>query len=85
MPIIKNLINLSSVIEHDQSITKMTHKKKQAVKLNLQRKFQLMGLTKISERCGDCGSYLTFDHQIHITSHAERMKLMEANFCKNRF
>ena len=85
MPIINNNTNLSTAISNEESIDKLTTKKKQAVKLNLQRKFQLMGLTKISERCGDCGSYLTFDHQIHITSHDERMKLMEANFCKNRF
>ena len=85
MGIINNNTNLSTAISNEESIDKLTTKKKQAVKLNLQRKFQLMGLTKISERCGDCGSYLTFDHQIHITSHDERMKLMEANFCKNRF
>ena len=85
MPIINKNTNLSTTIENEQSLEKLSAKKKLTVKLNLQRKFQLMGLTKISERCGDCGSYLSFDHQIHITSHDERMKLMEANFCKNRF
>lgn len=85
MPIIKNIKNLSTLIEDNESLSKMTKKKKQSVKLNLQRKFELMGLTKIAVRCGECSSFLTFDHQIHITSHDERQKLMQANFCKNKF
>ena len=85
MHIIDNYIKLSTVIENEQSLEKLTRKKKQAVKLNLQRKFQLIGLTKISERCGECGNFLTFDHQVHITSHDERLKLIKANFCKNKF
>ena len=85
MHIIDNYIKLSTTIENEQSLEKLSAKKKQAVKLNLQQKFQQMGLTKLSERCGECGSFLTFDHQIHITSHDERMKLIKANFCKSKF
>ena len=66
MPIIKNIKNLSTLIEDNESLSKMTKKKKQSVKLNLQRKFELMGLTKIAVRCGECSSFLTFDHQILI-------------------
>lgn len=86
MPIIKNLINLSSVIENDQSITKMTYKKKQSLKLDLQHKFQSMGFSKLACRCADCGTQLTFDKQQNFFDNNEhRLKLADANFCDNKF
>lgn len=86
MPIIKNLINLSSVIENDQSITKMTYKKKQSLKLDLQHKFQTMGFSKLACRCADCGTQLTFDKQQNFfDKDVHRLKLADANFCDNKF